>query len=185
MLSRYTWTTLFVNSMFSSFCVIVLSLSLGYGHMTPDTDLGQLLTVLYALVGIQLTMLALKTMGEIIANCIRWLILGIEKLLFRVKQVHRIRLKTFLGTCALMILFLVLRSLVEIYIEKWTFVRGIYAWFSIISTIGFGDYIPFQYIDQRIERKEILWVFIFFMALFTLAGLSVVSGGDESCFLST
>lgn len=177
MLSRYTWTTLFVNSMFSSFCVIVLSLSLGYGHMTPDTDLGQLLTVLHALVGIQLTMLALKTMGEIIANCIRWLILGIEKLLYR--------LKTFLGTCALMILFLVLRSLVEIYIEKWTFVRGIYAWFSIISTIGFGDYIPFQYIDQRTERKEILWVFIFFMALFTLAGLSVVSGGDESCFLST
>lgn len=121
--------------------------------MTPDTDLGQLLTVLYALVGIQLTMLALKTMGEIIANCIRLLILGIEKLLFRVKQVHRIRLKTFLGTCALMILFLVLRSLVEIYIEKWTFVRGIYAWFIIISTIGFGDYIPFQYIDQRTERK--------------------------------
>lgn len=153
--------------------------------MTPDTDLGQLMTVLYALVGIQLTMLALKTMGEIIANCIRLLILGIEKLSFRVKQVHRIRLKTFLGTCALMILFLVLRSLVEIYIEKWTFVRGIYAWFSIISKIGFGDYIPFQYIDQRTERKEILWVFIFFMALFTLAGLSVVSGGDESCFPST
>lgn len=86
---------------------------------------------------------------------------------------------------ALMILFLVLRSLEEIYIEKWTFVRGIYAWFIIISTIGFGDYIPFQYIDQRSERKEILWVFIFFTALFTLAGLSVVSGGDESCVPST
>lgn len=86
---------------------------------------------------------------------------------------------------ALMILFLVLRSLVEIYIEKWTFVRGIYAWFIIISTIGFGDYIPFQYIDQRSERKEILWVFIFFTALFTLAALSVVSGGDESCVPST
>ena len=76
--------------------------------MTPETMLGQLLTVLYALVGLPISMLALKAIGEVIASGVRSLVLKIEKLLFEKRRVHRIRTKTFLGTCLLMIFFLLL-----------------------------------------------------------------------------
>ena len=143
--------------------------------MTLETSLGQMLTVVYALVGIPLTMLALKTIGEAIANGIQLFVLRIEKAFFKTRQVNRVRLKTFLATCALMILFLILGSLIEIYAEGWSFVKGIYAWFVVMSTIGFGDYIPFQDMDQNSESKDSLWVLIYFMAFFILAGLCVVS----------
>lgn len=36
--------------------------------MTPDTWLGQLLTVFYGLAGLPISMLALKTLGEVIVS---------------------------------------------------------------------------------------------------------------------
>ena len=39
--------------------------------MTPETMLGQLLTVLYVLVGLPISMLALKAIGEVIASGVR------------------------------------------------------------------------------------------------------------------
>ena len=144
--------------------------------MTPETMLGQLLTVLYALVGLPISMLALKAIGEVIASGVRSLVLKIEKLLFKKRRVHRIRTKTFLGTCLLMIFFLLLGTVMEMLAEGWSFVEGIYVWFVTFATIGFGDYVPFQAMEQKVKyRKKGLWVFLFGLAFFTLAGLCVVS----------
>lgn len=146
--------------------------------MTPETMLGQLLTVLYSLVGLPISMLALKTFGEIVASGVLSVVLRIEKSSFKTTHVDNIRMKTFLGTCLLMILFLLLGAVIEVLAEGWSFVEGIYVWFIVFSTIGFGDYIPFQSLDQKANRKmnqNCLWVLIFVLAFFTLAGLCVVS----------
>ena len=76
-----------------------------------------------------------------------------------------------------MILFLILGTVIQVIAEGWSFFEGIYTWFVILSTIGFGDYIPFQTLDQRFHGTDqrILWAIIFVMAFFTLAGLCVVS----------
>ena len=156
----------------------VFDLSSGYGHMTPDTWVGQLLTVFYGLAGLPITMLALKTLGEVMVSGVQSFVLLIEKRLFKVRDVRKIRQKTFLATCVLMILFLLLGSVINLVAEGWSFVEGLYAWFVVLSTIGFGDYIPFQSLDQKSRRggdQELLWVFIVLLAFYILAGLCVVS----------
>jgi len=45
--------------------------SLGYGHVTPKTKAGQLLTMFYALIGIPLTFLYLSNIGNFMADCFR------------------------------------------------------------------------------------------------------------------
>ena len=63
----------------------VFDLSSGYGHMTPDTWVGQLLTVFYGLAGLPITMLALKTLGEVMVSGVQSFVLLIEKRLFKVR----------------------------------------------------------------------------------------------------
>lgn len=146
--------------------------------MTPDTWVGQLLTVFYGLAGLPISMLALKTLGEVIVSGVQSFVRLIEKRLFKAKDVRKIRQKTFLATCVLMILFLLLGSVINLVAEGWSFVEGLYAWFIVLSTIGFGDYIPFQSLDQKSKRggdQELLWVFIVLLAFYILVGLCVVS----------
>ena len=146
--------------------------------MTPETTLGQLLTVLYCLIGLPITMLALKTIGEAIVSGVRSFVVRTEKRLFKKRHQHRIKTKTFIITCLLMIIFLSLGAVVEILVERWTFVEGIYAWFVTFSTIGFGDYVPLQALEQyEAKRKHSAnaWVLIFGMSIFMLAGFCVVS----------
>ncbi|XP_078377576.1 two pore potassium channel protein sup-9-like isoform X2 [Oculina patagonica] len=168
---KVEWT--FLNT--TSYVFTILT-TIGYGHMTPDTWVGQLVTVFYGLVGLPISMLALKTLGEVIVSGIQSLVLRIEKRLLKTRQVRKIRQKTFVGTCVLMILFLLLGSVINVLAEGWSFVEGIYVWFVVLSTIGFGDYIPFQSLDQKSESgREILWVLIAILAFFVLLGLCVVS----------
>lgn len=165
-----------VKALLVTYSVFVLSL--GFGHMTPDTWLGQLLTVFYGLAGLPISMLALKTLGELTVSCVGSLVLRIEKRLLKVKDARRIRQKTFLATCVLMVLFLLLASVINIVAEGWSFVEGLYTWFIVMSTIGLGDYIPLQSLDQKSQRggdQELLWVFIILLAFYILVGLCVVS----------
>lgn len=146
--------------------------------MTPDTWLGQLLTVFYGLAGLPISMLALKTLGELTVSGVGSLVLRIEKRLLKVKDARRIRQKTFLATCVLMVLFLLLGTVINIVAEGWSFVEGLYTWFIVMSTIGLGDYIPLQSLDQKSQRggdQELLWVFIILLAFYILVGLCVVS----------
>jgi hypothetical protein len=45
----------------------------GYGHITPKTNWGRLVTILYALVGIPLTLLTVSNLGSIMATAFRFL----------------------------------------------------------------------------------------------------------------
>ena len=79
-----------------------------------------------------------------------------------------------------MIIFLLIGAVIEILVERWTFVEGMYAWFVTFSTIGFGDYIPLQDFDQDlVELKDIAssasYFLLFLMICFVLLGFCVVS----------
>lgn len=59
----------FPNSLLYSITVIT---TIGYGHIAPKTDQGKFVTIVYALVGIPITLLCLTNLGGFLGNCFRW-----------------------------------------------------------------------------------------------------------------
>ena len=78
-----------------------------------------------------------------------------------------------------MILTLCAGGLTQSYLESWTFLEGVYAWFVTLSTIGYGDYAPnWSFLlrcEESLHCKIILGLVISASALPCMAALSVVS----------
>lgn len=152
----------------------------GYGHITPETPLGQIVTVLYCFIGLPVAMLALKTLGEVVSKIVYKFVYLVETRILCRKRPRRAKIKTFFTTFMLMILTLCVGGLTQVYLEGWTFTQGFYAWFVTLSTIGYGDYLPA--LDLLREAKESsdseisLLLIITASALPYLAGLCMVSG---------
>ncbi|XP_078377569.1 potassium channel subfamily K member 15-like isoform X2 [Oculina patagonica] len=154
--------------------------TIGYGHITPETALGQIVTVVYCFVGLPISMLTLKTLGEIISKVVYKFVYMVETKVFCRRRPRRVKIKSFFVTFTLMILTLCLGGITQIYMESWTFIEGFYAWFATLSTIGYGDYIPSWNLVKNSEdlpvSKTSLGLIISASALPSLAALSVVSG---------
>lgn len=89
-------------------------------------------------------MLALKTSGEVLADCFRVLVVKTETGIFKRAETKHVKKKTFFVACTLMVILLLLASLSSTYFEEWSFMEGLYAWFITFTTIGFGDYVQFE-----------------------------------------
>lgn len=114
----------------------------GYGHITPETPLGQICTVVYCFFGLPISMLTLKTLGELVSKMVNKFVYTVETKLLGRRKPQRVRMKSFFLIFALMILTLCAFGLTQSYLEGWTFIEGVYAWFVTLSTIGYGDYLP-------------------------------------------
>ena len=152
----------------------------GYGNITPKTELGQGLTILFCLIGIPITMLAFKTAGELIATGIKRAVVITEtRFLEREEPVH-LKMKALLSTVSCMVALLLIVTVSTIFLEKWSFVESLYAWFTAFTTIGFGDYIQFESSAKKVANGEmstlsLLGYGIVFMLPY-VCGLSLVSG---------
>ena len=127
-------------------------------------------------------MIFLKTLGEIIVKTVKRLVRFFETIILGKKRPRRLKTKSFVLTFMLMICTLCLGGVTQVYLEGWTFVEGIYAYFATLSTIGYGDYIPgWKTVRIAVEQSGIdnnidLWIVVSILALPGLAGLCVVSG---------
>ena len=93
----------------------VTSFFLGYGNITPKTQLGQGVTMMVCLVGIPLTMLALKSAGGLVACSIRLLIIKLEAGLFKTDTTKHLKAKVFFVTNILIVIILLLVSVFSIH----------------------------------------------------------------------
>lgn len=97
-------------------------------------------------------MLALKTSGEVLADCFRVLVVKTETGIFKRAETKHVKKKTFFVACTLMVILVLLASLSSTYFEEWSFMEGLYAWFITFTTIGFGDYVQFESHSKKITH---------------------------------
>ncbi|KAB7501096.1 TWiK family of potassium channels protein 7 [Armadillidium nasatum] len=60
----------FCGSFLYSLTVIT---TIGYGSVAPDTGLGKIITILYALLGIPLMLLYLSSVGDLLSRVLKWI----------------------------------------------------------------------------------------------------------------
>ena len=156
----------------SYFFLNFLFFLVGYGNITPQTSSGQLFTIAYAIAGIPLTVLALKSIGELVNMALR-----------TINRPLHIRFHTILcdeGCCdflekgnlfinsSCLIVTWIVVSTTSAYLEpNWSLISNVYSIFVTYSTVGFGDVIPF---------KDNLYVFM----ITVLPGLSFMSSLIDS-----
>lgn len=154
-------------------------LSLGFGHMTPKTRLGQGLTIIACIIGIPITMLALKTAGELLACCIRFAVVKTEAVILKRAEPDHLKKKMFTVTSTLLVVLLILASVASTFLDEWTFLEGLYVWFVTFTTIGFGDYVSLESIARKVDHGETSKIYLVLYGALSvlpyLIGLSLMS----------
>lgn len=147
-------------------CVL---LSTGYGHIVPMTAWGRIFCIVYALFGIPLTCVVFKLVGTNINDIITKLIGAVKNKFLRNKSQHLKAAESALVAIFLDIVALLLIALVAFFRRKeWTFLESFYFCFITFSTIGLGDFLPFE--DTNVGVTEYL-----LMAVAIILGFSMMS----------
>jgi hypothetical protein len=125
-------------------------------------------------------MLTLKTLGELVSKMVNKFVYMVETKVLGRRRPRRVKIKSFFVILTLMILTICAGGLAQRYLEGWTFLEGVYAWFVTLSTIGYGDYVPNWNLllrsEESLHSKITLGLVISASALPSMAALSVVSG---------
>ncbi|KAL9966251.1 hypothetical protein ACROYT_G024299 [Oculina patagonica] len=152
--------------------VLQLVTTIGYGNITPQTSSGQLFTIAYAIVGIPLTVLALKSIGELVNMALRTVNRPIH-IKFHTIQCDEgscdfLEKGNLLINSSCLIVTWIVASAASAHLEpKRSLIDNVYSIFVTYSTVGFGDIIPFK--DQ---------IYVFMITV--LPGLSFMSSLIDS-----
>ena len=160
----------------------------GYGYITPQTAAGQMLCIFVSLLGIPITLLTLKSAGELIAKLANKIVTTFEKKVLKKEEAKQVKTKSAVILFSFMVLLIVGNGLLSMLLRGWTFVQGVYCWFVTLSTIGFGDYVPNREnelinitglkLDNELAelgQASSTVVISLFLILHTLIGLCIVS----------
>ncbi|XP_036318980.1 potassium channel subfamily K member 1-like [Rhagoletis pomonella] len=118
--------------------------TIGYGHVTPLSQTGKIFCIIYAAIGIPLTLVLLSAMVERLLVPASWLLGILNSKLGHLYQPFNIRL-LHLSVVAIIviILFFAIPTAIFAYIEPaWGALDSFYYCFISLTTIGLGDYIP-------------------------------------------
>ena len=153
----------------------------GYGHLTPVTTYGKLFCIVFCLFGIPICLLTVKAAGELISKLLTRVITDFEIKVIKTQDARHVEVKCVFLTFTLMVIFLSLSSAVQVIWEKWTFTDAFYAWFITYTTVGFGDYIPFESVVSR-KNGITAAVFHIFGTVPVLCGLCLAASVINSLF---
>ncbi|KAK5879907.1 hypothetical protein CesoFtcFv8_022983 [Champsocephalus esox] len=153
----------------SFYFAITVITTIGYGHAAPSTDGGKVFCMLYALLGIPLTLVMFQSVGERINTFVRFLLHRLKKCIgMRHTEVSMVNMVTFGSiscTCTLWV-----GALAFSHFEGWSFFHAFYYCFITLTTIGFGDYVALQN-EHALQTKP---EYVAFSFIYILTGLAVI-----------
>ena len=124
-------------------------------------------------------MLALKTAGELLACCIRFAVVKTEAVILNRAEPKHLKKKMFIVASTLLVVLLILASVASTFLDEWTFLEGLYAWFITFTTIGFGDYVYLESMGRDVDHGETSKIYLLLygslLVLPYLIGLSLMS----------
>uniref|UniRef100_A0A8D2P868 Potassium two pore domain channel subfamily K member 3 n=1 Tax=Zosterops lateralis melanops TaxID=1220523 RepID=A0A8D2P868_ZOSLA len=153
----------------SFYFAITVITTIGYGHAAPSTDGGKVFCMLYALLGIPLTLVMFQSLGERINTLVRSLLRRLKRRLgMRRPEVSMANMVTIgFVSC---VSTLCLGAAAFSHYENWSFFQAYYYCFITLTTIGFGDYVALQK-DQALQTQP---QYVAFSFVYILAGLTVI-----------
>ncbi|XP_074614651.1 potassium channel subfamily K member 15-like [Acropora palmata] len=135
---KLEWTIFIaIDFLFQAFTTI------GYGYITPQTPEGKTLFMIICLIGIPLTMIAFKSVGELILILVNTIITKFEEKILKRSEHTHVQGKSALLLFVFMVTLLFTCGCLET-LEHLTWLEGTYMWFVTLTTIGFGDYVPLK-----------------------------------------
>ena len=122
--------------------ILVLCLFPGYGNISPRTFTGQMVTIGYALFGIPLILLTLKSCGSGYNSLLKSLLTKFEKCIRKNTEISHLELKLLFLNFFALVTVIFIAATISIVKDGWNIWQGLYVWFITFTTVGFGDFIP-------------------------------------------
>lgn len=163
--------------------------------MAPKTDEGRIVTIIYAVFGIPLTLLCLTNIGDVMAHGFRWfygkVCCGVCCILFTPRRRRRSDpekgvaaermiiqeekssevVEVPISVCLLLMTsYIFIGTILFAYVEAWDLVTGTYFCFITLSTIGFGDVVPGMSQKEWSQQWKLVSC-----ALYLVLGLSLIA----------
>ncbi|XP_014357107.2 potassium channel subfamily K member 1 isoform X3 [Papilio machaon] len=131
----------FGQSLFFSSTVVT---TIGYGHVTPLSKPGKLFCMVYALLGIPLTLVLLSALVERLLLPATALLRTLNAALGHLYRPFTIRLVHLMIIVTTFVVFFILvpAAIFASLEPEWDFLDSLYYCFISLTTIGLGDYIP-------------------------------------------
>ena len=109
--------------------------------------------IFVSLIGIPITLLTLKSVGELITKLVNTVVTKFEKKALKRVEPKHVQSKGAAILVALMFVLMIANSFLTKFLQGWTLIEGLYYWFITCTTIGFGDYVFHQ--PQKIQQLSV------------------------------
>ena len=105
--------------------------------------------------GIPITLLTLKSVGELIVKRINAIVTRFERTIFNGREAKQVQTKSAVILFSFMVMNLVVYGRLMMYYKNWTFVESVYFSFVTFTTIGFGDYVVTDYRPKGVKQLSV------------------------------